>query len=66
MIQFRWLPVGFVDESTVLVGEQNCVLQYKLHFVPTVNWDFLPEGAVVLQAGRDEDTQWHDVTITTT
>lgn len=66
MIQFRWLPVGFVDENSVLVGVENCVLQYRLHFVPTVNRDFLPEGAVVLQAGRDEDTQWHDVTITTT
>jgi hypothetical protein len=70
MIQFRWEPVMSKPEGNkTVVKVSNCerdyyaILQYRLHFVPTVDWNILPEGAVVLKAGRPVDQEWHDVDI---
>ena len=48
--------------SVAVIDGQPCVLQYKLHFVPTrVGPD--SNYTTVLKAGRKCDTQWRDVTV---
>jgi len=67
MIQFRWEPCTHVPEkgtATIKIDGVYCILQYRIHFVPAVNWNLdKPDGVIVLQAARDVDAEWKNVEI---
>lgn len=64
MIQLRWKVIPDTLESKgTWVGGDYCVLQYRLHFTPTVIWPEQADSFVGLKAGRECDTQWKDITV---
>ena len=52
-----------VESGAVRVDREWCVLQYRLHFVPTEIVGEEGEEFIVLKQGRECDTQWTDVTV---
>lgn len=62
MIQFRWKivsPDNYSAGPVTTVDGELCVLQYRLHFVPSM----IASGDIVLKQARDIDAEWKDVEI---
>ena len=76
MIQFRWkpqpqlagLPIGEAASNVVVVGGLPCVLEFKQHFMTTVQEIVVDdngntEAVIILAEARDCDKVWKDVPI---